>query len=148
MAEQLTANGVPVYRDSAGVLREYTTAPSQGGGSGALSVPTITQTYNMDKSSDGTNNSIVAGGPVTLLSIDAYNARNGGIRVMLFDKPSIPTMQDDPLWTIYIPGLTTGSREWVLGLKFTSGLSYMLVADDAPGLMAGDIIGLNMGYMA
>jgi len=32
MAEQLTANGVPVYRDSAGVLREYTSAPSTGGG--------------------------------------------------------------------------------------------------------------------
>lgn len=33
MVDQLTANGIPVYRDSGGVLREYTSAPSTSGAS-------------------------------------------------------------------------------------------------------------------
>lgn len=147
MADERKVNDVLVYQDSAGFYRErpVDTAGS-GNGTAPSGTPAITQTYGMDTADDGLNPVVVSTSPVVLMSADAYNARNGGVRLNLYDQTTAPKASDTPKWSVYFPGLTSGGREWASGLRFNVGLAFMLVPDDAPGLMAGDIMSLNLGY--
>lgn len=148
MAEQLSAGGAPVYRDSAGHLfdgREGGSASTTAGANS--SAPAITSTYSMASAADGNNETSVVVGARSLVSVDAYNARTAGVSIQFYDKGSAPVVgTDTPKWTVYLPALTPANRVYPTGIRFTQGLAFALVPDDAPGLMAGDIQGLNLGY--
>jgi len=148
VADDQTAGGRPVYRDSAGTLREvsFATAASAAG-SPTASAPAITSTYSMPPAVDGTNATLVAAGARSLVSVDAYNARTSGVSIQFYDTSAVPVVgTDKPKWTVYVPSLTPANRVYPTGIRFTQGLAFALIPDDAPGLMAGDIQGLNLGY--
>lgn len=152
MADERTVNDVRVYRDSAGFYREYP-IPQPGSGSAngapAASAPAITSTFSMAEAVDGTNQTLVVAGPAALVSVDAYNARTGGVSIQFYDKATAPVVgTDKPKWTVYLPAITPANRVYPTGIRFMSGIALALVPDDAPGLMAGDIQGLNVGYAA
>lgn len=139
--------GVEYYRDSAGVLRETPIGASSSGSSSSASAPAITSTYSMASAADGTNPTFVVSGARSLVSVDAYNARTAGVSIQFYDKASAPVVgTDTPKWVVYLPGLTPANRVYPTGIRFTAGLAFALVPDDAPGLMAGDVQGLNLGY--
>lgn len=152
MADERTVNDVRVYRDSAGFYREYPVEPSSAPGSGAgiaAAVTPITSTYSMDMAVDGLNPTLVSSAPVSLASVDAYCARNGGVRLAFYNLARTPDpAADTPMWTVYLAGMATSSRDWPTGLRFTTGLAFALIPDDAPGLMAGDVVSLNLGFAA
>lgn len=139
-----TVNGVKVYQDSAGFWRE---SPIDAGG--ASTSPAITSTYSLASAADGLNAAVVSTSPVSLASIDAYNARTGGVRVLLYDKATLPVVgTDTPKWTLYLPPVASTGRDYPAGIRFSTGLAVALAPDDAAGLMAGDVQGLNLGYSA
>jgi hypothetical protein len=146
VADERQVNDVLVYKDSAGFYRERPVEASSGNSTAPSGTPAVTQTYGMDSAADGLNPTVVSTTPIVLMSLDAYNARNGGVRVALYDRSTPPTLTDTPKWTVYLPGLVAGGREWPTGLRFDVGLAFMLMPDDATGLMAGDILSLNLGY--
>ncbi|MBB4616914.1 hypothetical protein [Sphingomonas abaci] len=138
---------IEYYRDSAGVLRELPVAAAPSSPSTTASAPAITSTYSMPPAVDGTNAKLVATGSHSLVSVDAYNARTSGVSIQFYDKAAVPVVgTDEPKWTVYVPGLTPANRVYPTGIRFTQGLAFALIPDDAPGLMAGDIQGLNLGY--
>jgi len=146
-----TVNGVTIYTDEVGQRHAIPTAllaAVQAAGGSNASAPAITSTFSLAQAVDGTNPTLVSGSPVSLISVDAYNARTNGVSIQFFDKASVPASGDTPKWTVYMPGLTPASRVYPTGIRFSSGLAIALVPDDAPGLMAGDIQGLNLGYAA
>jgi hypothetical protein len=144
---QLTAGGAPVYRDSAGHLFDDDRVTA--GSTSTAAAMSITSTFSFASAADGYNATVVKSGPASLLSIDAYNARTGGVKVALYDQTTTPVVgTDTPKWTVYLPGVTPGGRDWDTGLRFDKGLAFALIPDDAAGLMAGDIQGLNLGYAA
>lgn len=148
MADERKVNDVLVYRDSAGFYQERPVA-AQSGATSTASAPAITSTYSMAQANDGSNPTSVIAGPVSLISVDAYNARTGGISILFYDKASAPVVGTDvPKWTVYLPALTPANRVYPTGIRFAAGLAFALVPDDAAGLMAGDIQGLNLGYAA
>ncbi|KQM37946.1 hypothetical protein [Sphingomonas sp. Leaf10] len=142
----MSIDNAAIYRDSAGNLFDAPGVSGTGNSTAPSGTPAITQTFGLDSADDGLNATVVSTSPVVLLSADAYNARGGGVRLMLYDKATTPKATDDPKWTVYLVGLASGGREWPSGLRFDTGLAFMLIPDDASGLMAGDIIGLNLGY--
>jgi hypothetical protein len=148
MTDERQVNDVLVYRDSAGFYRERPVQVVSGsGGATGASAPAITSTYSMAEAVDGTNPTLVIAGPRLLVSVDAYNARTAGVSILFYDKATAPVVgTDQPKWTVYLPGLTPANRVYPTGIRFTTGLAFALVPDDAPGLMAGDIQGLNLGY--
>ena len=152
MTDERQVNDVLVYRDSAGFYRERPVASTGSGNSTApsnASAPAITSTYSMTQAADGDSSTFVASGPVSLVSVDAYNARTGGVSIMFYDKATAPIVGTDlPRWTVYLPALTPANRVYPTGIRFPAGLTFALVADDASGLMAGDIRELNLGYAA
>ena len=147
MVDEYQVNDVLVYRDSAGFYRERPVMAPTNTGSPAASAPAITSTYSMPPAADGTNAKLVATGSRSLVSVDAYNARTSGVSIQFYDKAAVPVVgTDEPKWTVYVPGLTPANRVYPTGIRFTQGLAFALIPDDAPGLMAGDIQGLNLGY--
>ncbi len=149
MADERQVNDVLVYRDSAGFYRErpVEVASAPAAGSANASAPAITSTYSMAQAADGTNPTLVVAGARALVTVDAYNARTAGVSILFYDKASAPVVgTDSPKWTVYLPGLTPANRVYPTGIRFYDGLAFALVPDDAPGLMAGDIQGLNLGY--
>jgi len=147
MVDEYQVNDVLVYRDSAGFYRERPVTAGATSGSQTASAPAITSTYSMPPAVDGTNATLVAVGTRSLVSVDAYNARTSGVSIQFYDKASAPVVgTDEPKWTVYVAGLTPANRVYPTGIRFTQGLAFALVPDDAPGLMAGDIQGLNLGY--
>jgi hypothetical protein len=151
VADDLTAGGRPVYRDSAGTLREVPVAAGlqAGGTATSASAPAITSTFSMAAAVDGANPTLIVASPVALVSVDGYNARTGGVSIQFYDKASPPVVgTDTPKWTVYLPALTPANRVYPTGIRFAVGLAIALVPDDAGGLMAGDIQGLNLGYAA
>jgi len=144
--EQLTAGGVPVYRDSGGVLRER--VETVGSASAATS-PTITATYSMASAQDGYNAEVISASPAMLMTVDAYNARAGGVTLAFYDKAALPIVASDtPKWTVYLPPLNTTGRDYPSGIRFFAGIAIALLPDDATGLMAGDVRALSVGYTA
>jgi hypothetical protein len=147
VADERTVNDVKVYRDSAGFYREYPI--DQGGGSGGganAAAPAITSTYTLASAQDGYNATVVRAGTAMLVSLDAYNARAGGVTLALYDQATQPTVgTDQPKWTVYLQSLDTTSRDYPTGLRFANGIAYAMIPDDAGGLMAGDVRSLNMG---
>lgn len=136
-----------VYRDSAGHLFDAPAAPATQTNSTTASAPAITSTYSMAEAADGTNPTFVVGGSRSLVSVDAYNARTAGVSIEFYDKASAPVVGTDiPKWTVYLPGLTPANRVYPTGIRFSAGIAFALIPDGAPGLMAGDIQGLNLGY--
>lgn len=138
-----------VYRDSAGHLfdRPQAAAATPGTGTTSASAPAITSTYSMAEAQDGNNPTLIEAGPRALVSVDAYNARTAGVSLQFYDTATAPVVgTDKPKWTVYLPGLTAANRVYPTGIRFTQGLAFATVPDDAPGLMAGDIQGLNVGY--
>lgn len=147
MADERQVNDVLVYKDSAGFYRERPITSAGSSASTNASAPAITSTYSMAEAADGTNPTFVVGGPRSLVSVDAYNARTAGVSIEFYDKASAPVVgTDTPKWTVYLPGLTPANRVYPTGIRFTSGIAFALIPDGAPGLMAGDIQGLNLGY--
>jgi len=147
MADERQVNDVLVYRDSAGFYRERPIEVAATGGQSGASAPAITSTYNMAEAVDGTNATLVVAGGRALVSVDAYNARTTGISIVFYDKATAPVVGSDaPKWTVYLPPLTAANRVYPTGIRFSAGLAFALVPDDAPGLMAGDVQGLNLGY--
>lgn len=135
-----------IYRDSAGHLFDKETGSASAS---ASSTPSITSAYSLARAVDGYNATSAYAGTASLLSVDAYNARTGGVSLALYDKASAPVVgSDTPRWTVYLPPLTPTGRDWPTGLRFINGIALALIPDDATGLMAGDVIGLNLGYAA
>lgn len=148
MADERQVNDVLVYKDSAGFYRERPIQTATGSASTA-SAPAITSTFSMAQAGDGNSSTFVVAGPVSLVSVDAYNARTGGVSILFFDKATPPVVGTDTArWTVYLPALTPANRVYPTGIRFPTGLTFALVADDAPGLMSGDIRELNLGYSA
>lgn len=149
MTDERQVNDVLVYRDSAGFYRERPVDVAKPATSSTASAPAISSTFSMAQAGDGSSCTFVTAGPVSLVSVDAYNARTGGVSILFFDKASAPVVGTDvPRWTVYLPALTPANRVYPTGIRFKDGLTFALVADDAPGLMAGDIRELNLGYSA
>jgi len=148
MADERKVNDVLVYRDSAGFYQERPVPVAGSSAATNASAPAITSTFSLAQAIDGTNPTLVSASPVSLISVDGYNARTGGVSIQFYDKASLPVSGDVPKWTVYLPGLTPASRVYPTGIRFVTGLAIALMPDDAPGLMAGDIQGLNLGYAA
>jgi hypothetical protein len=129
-----------------GVFYPADASATAASGSGAQMVAS---TYMMAEAVDGYNETVVATKPALLSSMEAYNARTGGVRIAFYDKATAPVVPSDtPKWTVYLPPLAATARDYPRGIQFATGLSLAIIPDDATGLMAGDVQSLNLGYSA
>jgi hypothetical protein len=97
-----------------------------------------------------TNATLVKGGNGTIRTIIGYNAAATARYLKLYDKVTAPTVgTDTPKWTIYLPPSTAFAfdLEHYFGQGIGFGLTTGSADNDTGALTAGDVLGLNIGYL-